>query len=233
MSKSGSDLFFSTSIVNLMLGWMLFRCCRESWKPDGSLGHTAYRKPMHTDLYLHAKSKHHPAQNRAVLTTLVQHARIICDADSLGDEMEHLKKTFRQNGYSNCEINRAIYPKYKPQLQCVEPTGVAMLSYQHCTTNKISRLLAKHNIKMIHIPARKSTHMLGSVKDKLGLKVPGIYHIPCECSKVYVGQTGRTIETRCKEHMRHIRLGQPDKSAVVEHSIEAGHNIDFNNIMIL
>jgi hypothetical protein len=33
--------------------------------------------------------------------------------------------------------------------------------------------------------------------------------------------------------MRHICLGQPDKSAVVEHSIEAGHNIDFNNIMML
>jgi hypothetical protein len=108
-----------------------------------------------------------------------------------------------------------------------------MLPYQHCTTNKISRLLAKHNIKTIHIPARTSIHMLGSVKDKLGLKVPGIYRIPCECSKVYIGQTGRTIETRCKEHMRHIHPGHPDKSAVAEHSIEAGHNIDFNNIMIL
>jgi hypothetical protein len=29
------------------------------------------------------------------------------------------------------------------------------------------------------------------------------------------------------------RLGQPDMSAVVEHSIEAGHVINFNNIMIL
>jgi hypothetical protein len=59
-----------------------------------------------------------------------------------------------------------------------ETTGVATLPYQHCVTNKISRLLAKHNIMTIHIPARKSIHMLGSVKDKLGLKVPGIYHIP-------------------------------------------------------
>jgi hypothetical protein len=29
------------------------------------------------------------------------------------------------------------------------------------------------------------------------------------------------------------RLGQSDKSAVAEHSIEAGRNIDFNNITIL
>jgi hypothetical protein len=107
------------------------------------------------------------------------------------------------------------------------------LPYQHYVTNKISRLLDKHNIKTIHIPAIKSIHMLGSVKDKFDLKVPGIYRIPCEFGKVYNGQTGRTTETQCKEHKRHIRLGQPDKSAVVEHSIKAGHNIDFNNIMIL
>jgi hypothetical protein len=40
-------------------------------RPDGSLGHLVYRKPAHTDLYLHAKSEHHPAQKRAVLSTLV------------------------------------------------------------------------------------------------------------------------------------------------------------------
>jgi hypothetical protein len=40
---------------------------------------------------------------------------------------------------------------------------------------------------------------------------------------VYVVQTGRTIEARCKEHARYIRLCQPEKSAVAEHRFEAGH----------
>jgi hypothetical protein len=52
-----------------------------------------------------------------------------------------------------------------------------------------------------------------------------------------VGASGQrpalALETRYKEHKRHVRLGQPDKSAVAEHGIEAGHNINFNNIMIL
>jgi hypothetical protein len=72
-----------------------------------------------------------------------------------------------------------------------------------------------------------------SVKDDLGLNVLGIYCIPCECGKVYAGQTGRSIETRCKEHRRHIRLEQPDKSAVAKHSFNTGHCIDFSSTIVL
>jgi hypothetical protein len=65
--------------------------------------------------------------------------------------------------------------------------------------------------------------MLGMVTDDLGLKVLGTYCIPCECRKVYMVQTGRSIEARCKEHMRHIHLDQPEKSVVAEHSVNTGH----------
>jgi hypothetical protein len=75
--------------------------------------------------------------------------------------------------------------------------------------------------------------MLRSVKDDLGLNVPGRYRIPCECGEVYVGLTGRSIKTRCKEHRRHIRLNRLDKSAVVEHSINTGHCIHFSNTIVL
>jgi hypothetical protein len=47
---------------------------------------------------------------------------------------------------------------------------------------------------------------------------PGVYRIPYECGRVYIGQTGRSVDIRLKEHQRHIRLEHPDKSAVAEHS---------------
>jgi hypothetical protein len=75
--------------------------------------------------------------------------------------------------------------------------------------------------------------MLRPVKDDLDLKEPGLYRIPCECGEVYVGQTGRSTETRCKEHVRHIRLEQPEKSAVAEHSINSGHRIAFSSTSVL
>jgi predicted GIY-YIG superfamily endonuclease len=103
--------------------------------------------------------------------------------------------------------------------------ATAVLPYQQAVSNKISRLLTKYNTETVHVPIKKNRQFLGTVKDDLGLKIPGVYRIPCECGKVYIGQTGRSIEARCKEHMRHIRLDQTEKSAVAEHSINAGQQI--------
>jgi hypothetical protein len=99
---------------------------------------------------------------------------------------------------------------------------MVMILFHSPVSNKIGRLLGKYNIKMVHIPVRENFSFMRSVKDKLGLKVAGIYCVPCECDKVHIEQTGRTIEARCKEYMRHIRLGQPEKSAVAEHRFNLG-----------
>jgi len=42
---------------------------------------------------------------------------------------------------------------------------------------------------------------------------------------VNIGQSGRSIQLRIKEHERHIWLVQPDKSAVAEHSFNHDHII--------
>jgi hypothetical protein len=80
-------------------------------------------------------------------------------------------------------------------------------------------MLAKHIIKSVALPPRKIFIHLSPVKDALELGTPGIYSIPCECGRVYIGQSGRSVQLRIKERNRHIRLAQPDKSAVAEHSI--------------
>jgi predicted GIY-YIG superfamily endonuclease len=70
-------------------------------------------------------------------------------------------------------------------------------------------------------------------KDPVGLKITGVYSVLCECGKVYIGETGHTIETRIKEHRRHYRLGQLEKSAVAEHSILENHCIHWEEAGML
>ena len=49
---------------------------------------------------------------------------------------------------------------------------------------------------------------------------------PMLIPKVYIVQSGRSIQIRLKEHGSLIRLAQTDKSAVVEHSTNHGHSIN-------
>jgi hypothetical protein len=93
-------------------------------------------------------------------------------------------------------------------------------------------LLSGHIIKYVGLSPKKIPGFLRLVKDDLGLKTPGVYNVHCECGQVYIGQTGRSIETRVKEHQLHICLQQPDKSAVTEHSISLGHRIQLQNTTI-
>jgi hypothetical protein len=53
------------------------------------------------------------------------------------------------------------------------------------------------------------------------------------CRKVYIGQTGCSVDVRLKEHQQHIRLEHPEKSALAEHSVDFGPHIEFHNTSVL
>ena len=103
-----------------------------------------------------------------------------------------------------------------------KPTSTAYIPYTQTTYGRLSKMLAKH-IKSVALPPRKIFNYFPPVKDAVGLRTSGVYSIPCECGRVYIGQSGRSIQLRIKEHDRHIRLAQPDKSAVAEHSFKHDH----------
>jgi len=94
-------------------------------------------------------------------------------------------------------------------------------------------MLAKHNIKTVALPPRKTFSYLPPVKDALGLRTSGVYSIPCECGGVYIGQSDRSVQIRIKEHNRHIRLAQTDKSLVTEHSFNYKHIIKLQGTRLL
>ncbi|XP_011878376.1 PREDICTED: uncharacterized protein LOC105567795 [Vollenhovia emeryi] len=75
---------------------------------DGTLSHNVYRKPTHTDRYLHANSHHHPAQKNSVISSLAHRALSNSEPTALDGELNHLHRTLTMNGYSSRNINRTI-----------------------------------------------------------------------------------------------------------------------------
>ena len=62
----------------------------------------------------------------------------------------------------------------------------------------------------------------------------GVHKIDCEsCHKSYIGETGRDLSTRVKEHTDDLRLGKKAESGIVNHNKETGHSFDFGNARII
>ncbi len=66
---------------------------------------TVYRKPTHTDRYLHFKSHHPNHVKRGVVRCLYQRARRVTNmSENLKEEEKHLHKVLQSNGYDNTTI---------------------------------------------------------------------------------------------------------------------------------
>jgi hypothetical protein len=109
--------------------------------------HRVYRKPTHTNLYLNSSSQHHHSNKQAVLSTLVHRTRALCDQDGLHGELVFLGDIFRQNGYAERQIRRALNPPPRAGRSDEKSDSVAFLPYVGTIFNRISRVLARHNIR--------------------------------------------------------------------------------------
>ncbi len=50
---------------------------------------------------------------------------------------------------------------------------------------------------------------------------------------MYIGESGRDLNTRLKEHKAHGHRGEYDKSAIVKHSADLDHVIDWDQTRII
>ena len=71
-------------------------------------------------------------------------------------------------------------------------------------------------------------------KDKTDINLkPGVYRIPCTCGKMYIGETGRNLKVRQKEHKDCCLKCQSDKSALAKHAWENDHPIEWDDSELL
>ncbi|KAL0870054.1 hypothetical protein ABMA27_006218 [Loxostege sticticalis] len=128
---------------------MAFLDVRVTVRPDGTLAHSVYRKPTHTDRYLHASSHHHPRHLQAVVSSLVNRAHKLCDPEHVEGELKHVKEVLRRNGYS--ATRRQMEKRPKKDKQPMVSRAPAFLPYVKGITDKIGTVLNKYSIKTVNL----------------------------------------------------------------------------------
>ena len=110
------------------------------------------------------------------------------------------------------------------------------MPYVRGLSEPVARALRLLGIRVAHKAEPWKWQLCKRIKHPLPVhKRKGVvYSIECnDCDCVYVGETGRTLEDRCKEHERHARLFAAEKSAVADHALKFGHSINWKSAKVL
>ena len=98
---------------------------RNNWE----ISALVYRKPTHTDQYIHCSSHHQTSCKESVVSSLLNRAySIITNKDDLHKENARIKQVLKENGYQESIINkifrRITNNHFLPQSQLKQATDI-------------------------------------------------------------------------------------------------------------
>ena len=76
-------------------------------EPDNTFSTTVYRKPTHTDQYLHWDSNHHITSKQSVYNTLAHRAKIVSSTQDIMDrELQHIRTALQHCQFPEWALNQ-------------------------------------------------------------------------------------------------------------------------------
>ena len=201
-----------------------------------------YRKPTYAGSHLHYFSWHPESVKRSVIFSFMLRAYRICDHIYLDNEINKLYAIFKKLGYPKHfvdKVHRDVRRKHFASETTVdsvtnEHSGKAHISvpYNAYTKSIIKPILAKSNCTLHYKASNTLRSNLVKTKPKLVNDDVGVYSIPCQdCNKSYIGQTGRSVSERIKEHKYALRSNN-FSNALAQHSFD-GHAIGWADAHLL
>ncbi|KAJ8956538.1 hypothetical protein NQ318_019261, partial [Aromia moschata] len=180
---------------------------------ENKLEFDVYRKETATLRYI-PNDSHHPFQHKMASFNFLIHRLLNfpLSKERFEHEKQLIKNIAKSNGYSVHLIDKLIRKHtFKRTL--------------YNSTTFLWFIILKNKLQTL----------LGNPKDKINNnEKSGIYEISCkDCDQKYIGQTKRSILTRFKEHMAHLKYGRTQKSCVAQHAFDNNHRIDINNLKLI
>ncbi|XP_072174675.1 uncharacterized protein [Diadema setosum] len=214
---------------------------------DGSLDTTVYRKPTHTNQYLHFNSHHPLVHKLSVIRTLFHRADLVVqDPTERAKEKSNTKQALARCGYPDWSFSKAESPK-RTGNKSAQRSGTSSshtreititIPYIYDLSEKIKRVFGKHGISTAFKPHNSLRRKLVHVKDKISKEKQRnlVYGVRCEqedCQDFYIGETQQSLKARMSQHRRPSSVDFNPDSAVYTHLKEKGHSFNTKDVVIL
>ena len=217
-------------------------------KLNGSMVTKIYRKPTHTQQYIHWNSNHPKNMLLGVLKGLIHRAHMLCDLkEDLLEELDLLKNVFISNGYPEKLVSKTITESWpretlkavlKGVQQDVEVENpkdyfeVLHAPYVKGFSEGLQRRLRRLGIGFV--PKKKETFYTNLCRLKCRVSFEErkdvIYSIPCKtCGIRYIGETGQHFCDRRSQHQRDVRNRKKTNGFYAHLDKNEGHELDWEN----
>ncbi|KAJ8951751.1 hypothetical protein NQ318_012602, partial [Aromia moschata] len=203
---------------------------------ENKLEFDVYRKETATLRYI-PNDSHHPFQHKMASFNFLIHRLLNFPLSK--ERFGHEKRLIKNIDKSYIlklliYLTRTLYNSTTFRRD-TDNSKFASLPYEPKFTRGLYKIFKIININLVYNSKNKLQTLLGNPKDKIdNNEKSGIYEISCkDCDQKYIGQTKRSILTRFKEHMAHLKYGRTEKSCVAQHASDNNHRIDINNLKLI
>ena len=187
-----------------------------------------YRKPTNREDYVHFFSVHTDKVKRGIVIGFFLRAFRVCSEEYLEEEIQHIILSFMKLKYPKGFLlnlkKKAINIRNRSKRTKTRKKDVKYMSIPNSeTAETIAKNLETTGIRVAVTSGRKIGEILSKNKTCQHNDNSVVYKIPCgSCDKSYIGETGRGMQTRLKEHKRDLRNNM-DYSAFVVHAEQSHH----------
>lgn len=196
-----------------------------------------FRKETQSDLVI-PKNSHHPWQHKSASfrSMVYRLINIPMKKTHYEEERNTIKSIAMNNGYKANMIDKIIKKMQKKPKSVMksntEKEKYICLPYNSVLNKSIRKTFTKSNYKVSYKTKNNSFKIiqnLSNAKNQNSKNIyekSGIYKIKCsDCSKFYIGQTGRNFKCRFREHIQAIKSNNrtSQKSTFAEHILQTQH----------
>ncbi|XP_077255641.1 uncharacterized protein LOC143893802 [Temnothorax americanus] len=191
-----------------------------------------FHKPTFSGRYLNFVSQHPVCQKRGTVISLIDRVFLLSHPSFHSKNLELAVQILLNNCYPLDFIFRNFHERIKslinrvrsetdrsPDVQPEEAASFFTIPYIPHINDQYRNILKNHKLRLSYYSLNKMQNCIKTHKDALPKFAHSnvVYKINCgDCDASYVGQTGRQLQTRIKEHQAHIRRNTTSRSVITE-----------------